>query len=136
AVITGAFSLLDLPATLLEAHGLRVPPQMDSVSRWREISQVGELKPREVFSLGVYATQAAIVHGNWKLIHAFEDHWITDRWNFRKGESVLYALDRTPLDENDRRADEPGQAKAMEDRLLAWAGQAGLPPDRCVKEPQ
>ena len=127
AVIGGAFSTLDLPATLLVAHGLRIPPSMDSVSRWGEISGRGRLESREVFSLGVYATQAAIIDGPWKLIHAFADHWITDRWNFVKGQSALYALDQTPLDENDRSGDEPQRAQAMQDRLLAWAGQSEQP---------
>jgi len=118
-VVRGPISLLDLPATLLEAHGLPVPPRMQSTSRWREILESGTIADHDLFAIGPYATQAAIVRGKWKLIYAAHDHWLSDDWTFRRGESRLLLVDEAD-EAQDRAKGEPAQAAALRAQLMEW----------------
>jgi hypothetical protein len=99
---------------------------MESKSHWREIQDGGTIELHDCFMLGPYGTQAAIVRGEHKLIYSFRDHWTTPDWQFRKGETRLFALDDLPADTRDLSAKEPALARELTGRLLQWARGNGI----------
>ncbi len=123
--VSGTVSLLDLPATILEASDVPAVNRIDSRSIWLDLLGAGPLPIRDAYALGVYGTQAALVRGNRKLIHAFSDHWFSESWNFRQGETRLIDLSDPDPDGTDSSRDEPELVRAMQERLLAWAADIG-----------
>jgi arylsulfatase A-like enzyme len=120
AVIEAPILYTDLPVTLAELAGAKLPGQVDGISIAPLLLGKAELPARAFFWHSPHYTNqgsrpsGAVREGDWKLIEHYED-----------GRLELFDLARDLGEKEDLSAKEPHRAAAMRDKLTAWRKAVG-----------
>jgi len=124
-VVEAPVLLTDLPLTLAELAGVKLPGAADGVSLVSLWTGRGLLPERVLtWHFPHYTNQGgrpagAIRSGDWKLIEHYED-----------GRLELFHLGRDPRESIDLAAKEPDRAKALQAQLAAWRKSIGAQQNR------